>query len=204
MVPDEPAREHVRAVHEASRVRRAGEIRRHPGSFDVRLGLVDEPWSGRWKGFLALRRDAAGAVDGYARYTTKSTWEEGHSRGVVQVEELYGLTEEAYAALWRFLGEIDLVATVRAEGRPLDERLPWLLTNARAARMTDLGDGLWVRLFDVPRALEARTYAVSGSPRPGGAGCGRPRRAMAPGAGRLPRRRHVPPHGPRGGPRRSR
>jgi len=163
VVPDEAVRDQVRTVHEAWRVRRAGEIRRHPGSFDVRLGLVDEPWSGRWKGFLALHRNAAGAVDGFARYTAKLAWEDGHGRGVVQVEELYGLTGEAYAALWRFLAEIDLVASVRAEGRPLDERLPWLLTNPRAARMADLGDGLWVRLFDVPRALAARTYAASGS-----------------------------------------
>jgi predicted acetyltransferase len=29
--------------------------------------------------------------------------------------------------------------------------------------MSDLVDGLWVRLFDVPRALEARTYATAGS-----------------------------------------
>ena len=111
VVPDEAVRDQVRTVHEAWRVRRAGEIRRHPGSFDVRLGLVDEPWSGRWKGFLALHRNAAGAVDGFARYTAKLAWEDGHGRGVVQVEELYGLTGEAYAALWRFLAEIDLVAS---------------------------------------------------------------------------------------------
>ena len=63
----------------------------------------------------------------------------------------------------RFLPSIDLVATVRVGGRRSDERLPWLLTNARAARQTDAGDGLWVRLFDVSRALEARSYERSGS-----------------------------------------
>jgi predicted acetyltransferase len=55
------------------------------------------------------------------------------------------------------------VSTIRAEGRSLSERLPWLLTNARAATVTDVGDGLWVRIFDIPRALEARTYERVGS-----------------------------------------
>jgi len=160
---DETVRDEVRAVHEAWRVRRAGEIRRRPGSFDVRLGLAEDPWEGRWKGFLALHRDEGGAVDGFARYKTQMRWTEGHGRGVVEVEELYGLTDEAYAALWRFLAEMDLVATVKADGRPVDERLPWLVTNARAVRVTDLVDGLWVRLFDVPRALAARTYAATAS-----------------------------------------
>lgn len=82
---------------------------------------------------------------------------------MINVNELHALTDEAYAALWRFLAEVDLVSTVKAEGRPAGERLPWLLTNARAAVLSDVGDGLWVRLFDVPRALEARTYERDGS-----------------------------------------
>jgi predicted acetyltransferase len=35
--------------------------------------------------------------------------------------------------------------------------------NARAAAVRDVGDGLWVRLLDVTRALEARTYERSAS-----------------------------------------
>ena len=50
------------------------------------------------------------------------------------------------------------MATVKAENRSPRERLPWLLTNARAAVASDVSDGLWVRLLDVPRALEARAY----------------------------------------------
>ena len=179
VTPDATVRDEVRAIHEVWRVRRAGEIRRAPIRFDVALGLEDNPWAGRWKGFLALRRDAGGAVDGFVRYNALRTWDDDHAGAVVEVQELYGLTDEAYAALWRFLAEIDLLATVKAPGRPLDERLPWLLTNARAARMTDLVDGLWVRLFDVPRALEARTYGGGREPGAGGGGRWRRRRSVA-------------------------
>jgi predicted acetyltransferase len=163
VTPDAAVRDEVRAVHEDWRVRRAGEIRRAPIRFDVALGLEQNPWAGHWKGFLALRRDAAGSIDGFVRYKALRTWDEDHAGAIVEVEELYGLTDDAYAALWRFLAEIDLLATVKAPERPLDERLPWLLADARAVSFADVGDGLWVRLFDVPRALEARTYEVAGS-----------------------------------------
>jgi predicted acetyltransferase len=54
------------------------------------------------------------------------------------------------------------VATIKAQRRSLSERLPWLLMNARAARIEEVFDGLWVRLFDVGRALEARSYERAG------------------------------------------
>jgi predicted acetyltransferase len=97
-------------------------------------------------------------VDGYARYQGEGKWEHRQPRAVLKVNDLHALSDAAYLGLWRFLAETDLVATIVAEGRSPSERLPWLLGNARAARMSDVGDGLWVRLLDVARALEARTY----------------------------------------------
>ena len=64
--------------------------------------------------------------------------------------------------MWRFLAELDLVATVTAEGRPLDDLLPWLLADARVAKQTDHVDFVWVRPLDVAAALEARTYTATG------------------------------------------
>ena len=81
----------------------------------------------------------------------------------VIVDDLHGLTDAVDLALWRYLFSIDLVATIRAERRPFAERLPWLLTNQRAALPDDVGDGLWVKLLDVPAALEARRFERSGS-----------------------------------------
>jgi predicted acetyltransferase len=163
VLPGPETRDAMEAVFEAWRPRRAGEIRRRPFRWDDELGLIESPWGERWKGFLAFHRDAAGSIDGYVRYRAEEKWEHRQPRGILKVNELHALTDEAYHALWRHLAETDLVATVVAEGRSPSDRLPWLLTNPRAAAMSDVGEGLWVRLFDVARALEARSWERSGT-----------------------------------------
>lgn len=160
---DAASRDAIRAVFEAWRERQAGEIRRRDVRWDFELGLRDPGWEPRWKGFLALHRDAGGAVDGYARYRADDTWERRQPRLTLKLDELHALTDAAHADLWRFLAAIDWVATITAERRSPAERLPWLLTNARAAAVSDVGDGMWVRPFDVPRLLEARTYGRAAS-----------------------------------------
>ena len=158
VTPGEDARAALRSVFDAWRVRQVGEIRRRDHSWDFELGLRDEFWGPKWSGFLAIHRDAAGEVDGYARYRPEERWEQRQPRNTLHVDELHGLTQEASAALWRFLAEVDWVATVKASRRSPSDPLPWLLTNGRAAAVSDVGDGIWVRIFDVPRALETRTY----------------------------------------------
>ena len=158
VTPGDEARTALSSVFDAWRVRQVGEIRRRDLSWDFELGLRDEFWEPKWSGFLALHRNVAGEVDGYARYRAEERWEQRQPRNTLQVDELHGLTTEASAALWRFLAEIDWVATVKASRRSPSDPLPWLLTNGRAAAVSDVGDGIWVRIFDVPRALETRTY----------------------------------------------
>jgi predicted acetyltransferase len=161
--PGADAREAIRAVYEAHRPMRAGEIRRREFRWDGDLGLRDQAWGQRWKGFLALHRGSDGTVDGYVRYRAEEKWEQNLPRGILTVDDLHALDDDAYAALWRYLADVDLVAKVKAEFRPMHERLPWLLANARAAQISDVVDGMWVRLFDVPRALAARRYEREGS-----------------------------------------
>jgi predicted acetyltransferase len=161
--PDAEAKETVKALFDTWRPRQAGEISRREIAWDLRLGLREEPWGPSWKGWLAVHRDASGAPDGFALYKAQPKWEEHLPQGILEVSDLVTLTDGAYADLLRFLMEMDLVGTVRLEGRRVGERLPWFLTNARAARPTNQGDGLWVRLFDVPRALEARAWERTGT-----------------------------------------
>ena len=160
--PDAASRDASIAVFEAWRARCPGEIRRVPYRWDYQFGLRvsgDEAWNGT----VALHRNAGGAVDGYVRYKVEEKWELRQPRSTITVEELHGVDTTADAELWRFLAGVDWVATVVANRRSPADPLPWSLVNARAARITESGDGLWVRLLDVPRALEARTYERSGS-----------------------------------------
>jgi predicted acetyltransferase len=153
----------VRDVYERYRVGQTGEIRRLDDRWEGDLGLTPGIWSPAWKGFLVLHRDDAGAVDGYARFSrTDDRWDGNRPTNVITLDELHALTTDAYATLWRFLAEMDWVGTVKAPRRARDERLPWLLADARDARLTDLTDGIWVRLFDVAAALSARTYEREG------------------------------------------
>ena len=43
---------------------------------------------------------------------------------------------------------------------PIDDPLPYLLTDRRALRTTVLNDGVWLNLRDVKRCFEARTYGT--------------------------------------------
>ena len=156
--PSPAARDAVKGVFDAWRLRQAGEIRRREFSWDFDLGLREEFWGDGWKGFLVLHRDASGSVDGYARYHVEQKWEQRQPANTLVIDELHGLDDAATASLWRYVTDVDWITTVKAARRSPADRLPWLLTNARAAVLSEVGDGMWLRLFDVPRALEARTY----------------------------------------------
>jgi predicted acetyltransferase len=110
-----------------------------------------------------LAREAAGEPVGYLRYHVDMRWEDTSPAGTLVVDELLATTPAAYARLWRYCCQVDLVTEVRAPGRPSTEALPWLLTDGRVARLTYRADGLWLRVLDVPRTLTARGYDQSGS-----------------------------------------
>ncbi|MGC5411096.1 sterol carrier protein domain-containing protein, partial [Streptomyces sp. DT225] len=77
--------------------------------------------------------------------------------------DMIAVTPAAERALWHFLCSVDWISTIRTGLRPADDLLPLLLPDPRAARVVTQADFLWVRVLDVVRALEARTYAVPGS-----------------------------------------
>lgn len=80
----------------------------------------------------------------------------------VEVRHLAAATDDALRALWRFLLELDLVAEVHIHTRGVDEPLQALVSDPRGARVVSVQDHLWVRILDVPAALEARTYENDG------------------------------------------
>ena len=100
-------------------------------------------------------------MDGFATYRVKSEWADGLPGGTVRVNEVLADGPEAYAALWRFLFGIDLIRTVDAWSRPVDDPLFHMVTEPRRLKLR-LADALYVRLVDVPEALQARRYASEG------------------------------------------
>ncbi len=113
--------------------------------------------------FVVTHTDDDGEPDGYATYRIKQRWPSGLPDHTAVVTDLYGVDPDIEAILWRFLCDIDLVATVRARTRPEDDPLRWRLAEPRQLRTKDLSDWLWVRVLDVPAALTARRYATEDS-----------------------------------------
>lgn len=102
--------------------------------------------------------------DGFATWKVVPKWNDGHPANEVQLIDLFATTPDARAALWNAVLSIDLAGPVRSRSvLSLDDPLPFLLTDQRALRTTDLNDMLWVRPRDVRAAFEARTYGTDES-----------------------------------------
>ncbi len=160
---DPATRVTLKAVFDAWRRRQPGEVQRRELNWDLDLGVEAVPWAKPWKGWVAVHRDVTGEADGYARYTAEDR-DEGDllPGGILKVDELVALTETASADLFRYLVSVDLVRSVKLISRPETERARWFIRNARAVSNGPSWDSLWVRLFDVRAALEARSYEREG------------------------------------------
>ncbi|MFI6501286.1 GNAT family N-acetyltransferase [Nonomuraea typhae] len=96
---------------------------------------------------------------GYAVYRTKGEDDSAKTPGTVRVDEIEADSPAVAAALWHYLAGIDLTGLVRAWGRPLDDPLLLLAADRDQVRVTSLFPALWIRLVDVRRALERRSWA---------------------------------------------
>jgi predicted acetyltransferase len=138
---------------------RPGGVERNAALRDHNFATVGEDKDRPW--MYAVHRDDAGTADAYAVYWTKHDWPRSVPSGTITVRECVASTPAGNADIWRFLFDVDLVATVEAWNRPADEPLLHLLREPRRLRFS-VNDGLWVRLLDVVPALEARRYGTDG------------------------------------------
>ncbi|MFP7834856.1 GNAT family N-acetyltransferase [Marisediminicola sp. LYQ134] len=138
-----------------------GDIERWEYLTTRTLGF-DEPSGDRAKKARIVRYDdAEGTAQGFAVFSLAET-DENNFLHTVTVHDLVTVTDDAYAGLWRFLLEMDLVQEVTADLRAVDEPLAWLLSDFRATRLADQRDFLWLRILDVVATLEARRYSAPG------------------------------------------
>ncbi|MHC4100750.1 MAG: GNAT family N-acetyltransferase [Planctomycetota bacterium] len=144
-------------VYERIRPTRSGHLSRSEAWWTMRYFYDPEH---RRRGRSARRYavcTSADRIDGYAIYRQKDKWED-FPDGTVYVLEVMAATSEAHEALWRFLTRIDLFPNVEYWNLPIDDELPWRVTESRRIRRS-IGDTLWLRLIDIPRALEGRRYS---------------------------------------------
>ena len=124
-----------------------------------RAGEIDRPeqW---WIVDEAERPHMVHAVhdDGFVSWRTDAAWNDGHPRHELFVATLAAVTPEAHLALWSTVLAIDLVGTITSTAVAPDDPLPFLLTNQRVVRTTDLNDGVWCRPLDVAACFRARAY----------------------------------------------
>ncbi|MEV5780502.1 GNAT family N-acetyltransferase [Streptomyces sp. NPDC048448] len=114
--------------------------------------------------FYAVYRSADGEVEGLVAYKSDDNWGDAKQPlNTATVKWLIGVTPAAERALWHYLCSIDWITQVKTGWRAPDDLLPDFLPDPRAARITTQADWLWVRILDVVRAMEARTYAGSGT-----------------------------------------
>jgi predicted acetyltransferase len=159
VVPEEEMRAVAPAVFEAAR--RPGALDILDAWWDVTFGLAGEP-DHRRRTWL-IHRDEQGRPDGYAGFRPEESWVDREIRTVAHLEHVQAATAAAYTGLWSVLTSLDLVARVDAEELAVDEPLPWLLTDTRAARQAARADFQWSRLLDPAAALSARGYEGPGA-----------------------------------------
>ena len=155
-VPRDAVVAHVRAIHERVRVSRPGSV---PG------------WDGRWRAIAGaapgdkeaekvravVYRDVDGVERGILIYTLDEN--DDYSSHVLNVRSLFADGDDAYAALWRFAIEHDLVGTVKAWLQAPVPPVQWMVSDRRAVTAT-LTDHHWLRVLDVAGALSSRAYAA--------------------------------------------
>lgn len=165
LVDGDDVRKHGPDLFERFRAARHGVVNRDEEWWLRNTGLQATPEFPWQEPFYALYRAPSGQVDGLVAYrTTNDEW--GPSRLPENTATVLGMTAVSPAAeraLWHFVCAVDKVLEVRSGWLAPDDLLPHLLPDPRAARVSGHADWLWVRILDVVRALESRTYDGSGT-----------------------------------------
>ncbi len=102
-----------------------------------------------------------GGVDvGFAMFRRTSKWERGRPAGELTVWAVVG-EPAARLALLRRLVDFDLVGSVRVGAVGTDDPLLAWVGGPRAASDVATYDSLWVRLVDLPEALQDRAWSAA-------------------------------------------
>ena len=145
-------------IYEQMRQQIVGSVDRNPGRWRYQLFDEERVRDGASALFFAICEEGREQT-GYVAYRMRRKGDT--DMGVLEIVEQVSVTDTAHATIWRFLLNFDLVGKITATNRPADDPLWWMLADPRRLNRTS-HDALWVRLLDIPNALEARTYNADG------------------------------------------
>jgi predicted acetyltransferase len=150
------------SIHDRARLGQPGELNRGLRWWERHLKDPENDREGAGGRMYALHESPTGEADGWLSYRfRKREWLNGIPRHQVAIEDLVAADRRVLTALWRFALDLDLVEEVSVAMRPVDEPLRWLLADPRRLRTTEVADHLWVRIVNIPAALEARGYGLA-------------------------------------------
>jgi predicted acetyltransferase len=161
-IPVRQWRDAVPSLFERVRLSDPGQVRPFALRWDQAAGFVTHEGDKSAERQAIQYRDAAGELRGLALYKiNEGTSEQDFTTHEAQIIHLVAETDDAYAALWRFFIEMDLVLTIRYDLGSVDEPVRWMVSNFRAVEVRPF-DMQYLRILDVKRVLEARGYEVPG------------------------------------------
>lgn len=155
------ARELLPALHERARRLSPGAVSRTAGWWEIRIFRDHPDHRGGYGSNNYLVYEEGGEIAGYLIYRRRDDsvgWIPG---GKALVRECVPATKEAYAALWRYVLELDLVQEIEYDIASGNEPLLWMLEDSRRTERRRL-DAIWLRVVDVEKALSARAYGGEG------------------------------------------
>ncbi|GAA0491977.1 UPF0256 protein [Paractinoplanes deccanensis] len=156
MVKPGEARAELAALHDRLRAERPGWSSRGDQWWQYLLRDTDGQRNGGTDLYGVIAEGDDGPA-GYALWRVKDGWNGYGPDATVRVQEVVAQDTAAYTELWRFLLTIDLVRTAVYGYASLDEPLQHMVDEPRRLGR-GYEDALWVRLVDLPAALEARRY----------------------------------------------
>ncbi|TNE36792.1 MAG: GNAT family N-acetyltransferase [Alphaproteobacteria bacterium] len=106
--------------------------------------------------------DASGTPRGYLIYELEGKIDDDGMYQILSVVDFIWSDMNACRGLWQYLADHDLGRTVKMNFRPDDDPVTTLLLEPRGLKRR-VSDGIWLRVVDVDKALEARGYDMDGS-----------------------------------------
>ena len=162
LVGRDVARNVFPTIYDRLRAERPGFLDRSSTWWEVEV-LADPESRRRGAGpkFYAVH-EVDGRPEGYAIYRIRHDWDPRGPKSVLEVRELIATSIRATRELWRFVFDVDLIQTIRADQLQPDHPLLLLLAEPRRLGLT-VSDALWLRIVDLRGALAARSYREPGS-----------------------------------------